>query len=356
MNRDPILFRVDGTVYQGWERLTRCLTFAAALQRRRRPTYFLSQLEPGSLGLNVKRAGNEWLEADGPAGSQEDLDETIQEVRRYNPAAVVVDAQDISKEYLTELASTGTMVVSLDHQAATCFPSQLVINPMLGLGRDCYEFMPGTQLLLGHRYALVRSEIRRIRPIRAQEPAGPFRAVVALGDHDPHHQTDEIARLLMNIAKLDHIDLITRPQNPDLPKLQELSAAHPDHVEVASENQEIASKLGRCHFAITSGDSISLELACIGVPQLIVVQSGLHWPNSQRLEDEGVAVCLGNREKVTPMALRQAVLNLLMDPSEMKAMARCGRMLIDGRGPDRLVTALEVLLHPSRLVDLADAA
>jgi spore coat polysaccharide biosynthesis predicted glycosyltransferase SpsG len=356
MNRDPILFRVDGTTQQGWERLTRCLTFAAALQRRRRPTFFLSQLEPGYLGLNIKRAGNEWLDADAPAGSQEDLDETIQEVRRHNPAAVVVDAQDISKEYLTELASTGTMVVSLDHQAATCFPSQLVINPMLGLGRDCYEFMPGSQLLLGQKYALVRSEIRRIRPIRAQEPAGPFRAVVALGDHDPHSQTAEITRQLMNIAKIDRIDIITRPYNPDVPKIQELASGHPERLEVATEGPEIAPKLGRCHFAVTSGSSMSLELACVGVPQIIVVQSEIHWPNAQRLEDEGAAICLGRREEVTPAGFRQAVLNLLMDPSEMKAMARCGRMLIDGRGPDRLVTALEVLLHPSRLVDMADAA
>jgi len=356
MNRDPILFRVDGTIGQGWERLTRCLTFAAALQRRRRPTYFLSQLEPGCLGLNIKRAGNDWLEADGPAGSPEDLDETIQEVRRLNPAAVVVDSLDISKEYLTELASTGTMVVSMDHQATTCFPSQVVVNPMLGLGRDSYEFMPGTQLLLGERYALVRSEIRRIRPIRAQEPAGPFRALVALGDHDPHHQTAEIVRILMNISKLDRIDMVTRTQNPDLPRLQELATAHPDRVELATESPDIASRLARCHMAITSGSSFSLELACVGVPQLIIVQSELHLPNAQRLEDEGAAICLGSREGVTPASLRQSVQNLLMDPSERHAMARCGRMLIDGRGPDRLVTALEVLLHPSRLVDFADAA
>jgi spore coat polysaccharide biosynthesis predicted glycosyltransferase SpsG len=306
--------------------------------------------------LSVKRAGNDWLEAEGPACSQEDLDETIQEVRRLNPAAVVVDALDISKEYLTELASTGTMVVSLDHQATTCFPSQLVINPMLGLGRDSYEFMPGTQLLLGERYALVRPEIRRIRPIRAQEPAGPFRGLVALGDHDPHHQTAEIARILMNIAKLERIDIITRTQNPDLPRLQELAAAHPDRVELATEGPEIAARLARCHVAITSGSSLSLELACVGVPQLIIVQSDLHLPNAQRLEDEGAAICLGQREAVSPAALRQAVQNLLMDPSERQAMARCGRMLIDGRGPDRLVTALEVMLHPSRLVDFADAA
>jgi spore coat polysaccharide biosynthesis predicted glycosyltransferase SpsG len=356
MNRDPILFRVDGTVQMGWERLTRCLTFAAALQRRRRPTYFLSQLEPASLGVNIKRVGNDWLEADGPAGSPEDLEETLQEIRRLNPAAVVVDTLDVSKEYLSELASTGAMVVSLDHQASTCFPSQLVINPLLGLGRDSYEFMPGTQLLLGERYALVRSEIRRMRPIRAQEPAGPFRALVALGDHDLYHQTEEIARILMNIAKLDRVDLVTRPQSPDLAGLQELATKNPDRIDLAAESPEVVSRIARCHLAITSGSSLSLELACVGVPQLIIVQSELHWPTAQRLEDEGAAICLGKRESVTPTALRQAVQNLLMDPVERQAMARCGRQLIDGRGPDRLVTALEVLLHPSRLVDLADAA
>src|SRR6266481_2719638 len=124
MNRDPILFRVDGTIQMGWERLTRCLTFAAALQRRRRPTYFLSQLEPGYLGFNIKRGGNDWLEADGLAGTDDDLSETIQEIRRLHPAAVVVDSADVADSYLSELASAGPLVVSFDHLANVRFASR----------------------------------------------------------------------------------------------------------------------------------------------------------------------------------------------------------------------------------------
>ena len=42
---------------------------------------------------------------------------------------------------------------------------------------------------------------------------------------------------------------------------------------------------------------------------------------------------------------------------ERQAMARYGRQLIDGRGPDRVILALEVLLHPYRqILSLADAA
>src|SRR5436190_1620824 len=120
MNRDPILFRLDATADKGYERLARCQILAMALQRRRRPTHFLSQLE---------------------------------------------------------------------------------VNPLLGPSREGYEFDPGSQLLLGSRYALVRPELRRQRPGRSQEPAPlaqvggkpttgqMFRALVALGEDDPHNRT-----------------------------------------------------------------------------------------------------------------------------------------------------------------------
>jgi spore coat polysaccharide biosynthesis predicted glycosyltransferase SpsG len=356
MNRDPILFRVDGTTHSGWERLTRCLVLAAALQRRRRPTYFLSRLEPASLALSIKRTGNEWLEADASAGMSEDLTETIQETRRLRPAAVIVDTADAAEDYLTSLKGTGTLLVSLDHLASTRFPSRLVINPLLGPGREAYTFELGSQLLLGARYALVRSEIRRVRPARAQEPPQPFRAVIALGDDDPNRQTGALARQLAGMSKLGRVDMIVRPQHPDLAALQELAALNPERLTVASEAAEITASIARCHFALSGGNAWSLELACIGVPQLVIVQSEAHWPTAQRLEEEGAATCLGWHESVSAQTIRMAVQNLLGDPLERQAMARCGRQLIDGRGPDRLVTALEVLLHPSRQIALSEVA
>jgi spore coat polysaccharide biosynthesis predicted glycosyltransferase SpsG len=356
MNRDPILFRVDGTTRTGWERLSRCLALAAALQRRRRPTYFLGLVEPGSLALAIKRGGNEWLEADGIAGTNDDLAETIQEIRRLSPAAVIVDAAEVNEEYLSAVRSTGTLVVSMDHLATTRFPSGLVINPLLGPTRDAYSFAAGTQLLLGARYAIVRPEVRRARPARSQEPPPPYRVLVALGDDDPHGQTRELARQLLNAPKIDKVDLVIRAHHPQLVELQEMCAACPDRLSIATEPAEITGRLARCHFAISGGGGWSLELACVGVPQLLIVQSEAHWPTAQRLEEEGAATCLGWHESVSAGTIRQAIQNLLGDSLERQAMSRCGRQLIDGRGSDRLVTALEVLLHPSRHIEFSEAA
>jgi UDP-2,4-diacetamido-2,4,6-trideoxy-beta-L-altropyranose hydrolase len=356
MNRDPILFRVDGTQRTGVERLFRCLAFAAALQRRRRPTYFLSQLEPAHLAQSIKRAGNEWLEADGPAGTEDDLSETIQEVRRLGPAAVVVDAADVGESYLGELVASGTRVISLDHLANVRFSSHLVVNPLLDPGRDAYEFVPGTQLLLGRRYAIVRPEIRRVRQVRAQEPAQPFRALIAMGESDVGEVAVKVIRLLLPMTRVSRIDIVARHHHAGLAALQELAAAHPDRLEIASEPAEIASRLTRCHFAITGGGGWSLELACVGVPQLIIVECDSYWPSARRLEEEGAAVCLGGHGNLSASTLRQSIQQLLADPDERQAMSRSGRKLIDGRGPDRLVTALEILLHPSRSIELKEAA
>jgi spore coat polysaccharide biosynthesis predicted glycosyltransferase SpsG len=177
-----------------------------------------------------------------------------------------------------------------------------------------------------------------------------------LGDDDPHDQSGEIAKMLLNTPKVQRMDVIVRPQHPGLEALRALAETKPERLEIAVEPPEVVSRIARSHFAITAGNAASLELACVGVPQLVIVQNEVHWPTAQRLEEEGAAMCLGWHASVSPQTIRQTVQDLLGDAHERQAMARCGRQLIDGRGQDRLVTALEVMLHPSRQVSFSEAA
>ena len=92
------------------------------------------------------------------------------------------------------------------------------------------------------------------------------------------------------------------------------------------------------------------------MPQLLLLQNEMHWPNAQRLEDEGAASVLGWHENVSAATIRQGVQNLITDALERKSMARCGRKLIDGRGPDRLVNAMEILLSPATTAEAMQQA
>lgn len=357
MTRAPVLFRVDASPDLGWESLCRCLTFAQALQRRRRTAHFLSQLNPLELAPTVKRGGNEWIDAGAPAGTPDDLDELLQEIRRLEPAVVVIDSPNVPETYLGAVRRTGVHLMSFDHHAARTFPSKLLVNPLLGPSKEDYAYTPGTQILMGARYAIIRPEVRRLRLIRAQEPVLPFRVLVALGDEDPNNQSAHLAKMLLNCPKVARVDIAARPWWPHLDALKALAATSPDRLEIGTETNDVPTRIARCHFAMTAGNNWSLELACVGVAQLVIVQNEAHWPTAQRLEEEGAAKCLGWHANVSAGTIRQAVAEMLGDDLERQAMARAGRATIDGRGLDRLVNAVEIVVNVSPLRALmAEAA
>jgi spore coat polysaccharide biosynthesis predicted glycosyltransferase SpsG len=345
VKRGPILLRCDGTPEHGWEPLYQCLSLAAALQRRRRGTHFFSYLEPLSLAQTIHRGNNEWSPAESPLGGVGDLEATLREVRRLGAAAVVVAGTTATEDYLQALTRSGAAVLTLDTTAKLNFPGSIVINPFLAPGRKAYRCGRGTQLLLGRKFALVRGVFRRQRTIRATEQPGPFRALVALGDDDPADQTLLRTRQLLELPKVDRVSIACRTHHPRYHELRDFADESGGRVEVVTEPKELMTRLVRAHFALTSGDTWSLELCCVGIPQLLLPASPAHQLNAKRMDDEGVATHLGHAGEVTLDQLAEAVAVVLDDPMERLGMSRCARNLIDGRGGDRVVNGLEIVLH-----------
>ena len=70
----------------------------------------------------------------------------------------------------------------------------------------------------------------------------------------------------------------------------------------------------------------------------------MHLP-ADGMDDEGAATFLGAASDVNFDQLHEAVNIVLDDPMERLGMSRCARNLIDGRGGDRIVNGLEIILH-----------
>ena len=343
VKRGPILFRCDGTPEHGWEALYQGLSLAAAMQRRRRGTHFLSYLEPLSLAQAIHRANNEWTPAESAVGGVGDLEQTKRTIRKLGAAAVVVGT-NVTVEYLRELATTGVAVLAFDTEAALKYACQIVVNPLLAPALKAYRCERGTQLLLGRKFALVRGVFRRQRTIRATEQPGPFRALVAFGDDD-QDQTLPRTRQLLEIEKVDKVSIACRTHHPRYDELRDLADESDGRVEVVTEPKELMTRLVRAHFALSSGDAWSLELACVGIPQLVLPTKAVHQLTAKRLDDEGAATFLGSAATVKIEQLAEAVGVVLDDPMERLGMTRCARNLIDGRGGDRIVNGLEIVLH-----------
>ena len=345
VKRGPILFRCDATPELGWESFYQCLSFAAALQRRRRGTHFLSYLEPLSLAQVIHRANNDWAPAESCLGGPGDIEATLREIRRLNPAAVVLAGPNLTPEYAQRVADTGVATMVFDPSAVSGMPARIVVNPTLAPGRKAYKPEPGTQVLHGRKFALVRGVFRRQRTIRATEQPAPYRALVAFGDDDFADQTLLRTQQLLETAKVDKVSIACRTHHARYDELREYAAESKGRVEVVTEPKELMTRLVRAHFALTSGDAWSMELCCVGIPQLLLPHKTHHVLNAKQLDSEGVATFLGSAEEVTVEMLREAVGIVLDDPMERLGMSRCARNLVDGRGGDRIVNGLEILLH-----------
>ncbi|MEZ6143590.1 MAG: polysaccharide biosynthesis protein [Zavarzinella sp.] len=346
MDRAPILVRTDASAAAGWEPFYQSLTYAAMLQRRRRPTYFMGQIEPFPLISQTVRGGSDYLTAGAAIGTAEDCDETIREVRRLGASAVIVNAPGVQEEYLRELAATGATVVVIDSEAEVCFPNRLVINPLMGLTSKNYRCESGTQLLLGRKYAMVRPVFRRQRAVRTHEPMNTeYRAIVALGDDDQGGHSLPRTLELLNMSRIQKVTTMVRSHHHQLGELKALASKHSTRLEVLTEPSELGTRLPRAHFAVTGGCGLSLEFTCVGVPQLVMTQVDRHIANAQKLHDEGAATYLGDLRVVSENNLRDAVNYLLDDELERVGMARCARNLVDGRGCDRIVNGLEFMLQ-----------
>ncbi|MGL6072533.1 MAG: PseG/SpsG family protein [Fimbriiglobus sp.] len=345
VKRGPILFRLDATTEEGFEPFYQGLSLAAALQRRRRGTHFLSYLDPLSLATVIHRGNNDWTPAENRVGEPADLDFTLAQIHRTQAAAIIVGGANVSREYLEALHKTGATVVAIDSEPGIRYPGGIVVNPLLAPGKRAYQFDAGTQLLLGRRFALVRGVFRRQRTIRATEQPAPFRALVMFDDDDIGDQTLLRAEQLLEMPKVDKVSIFCKTHHPRYDDLRDYVSEAGGRVEIVTESKEMMTRLVRAHFALTSGDTGAMELCCVGIPQLALPTRPHHLLNAKRMDDEGVATFLGAAADVSFDQLHEAVNIVLDDPMERLGMNRCGRNLIDGRGGDRIVNGLEIVLH-----------
>jgi spore coat polysaccharide biosynthesis predicted glycosyltransferase SpsG len=265
MSREAVVLRVDAGYSFGWDAWNRCQVLAYGLQRRRRPCYFLSHLEPNGLALSLKRSGHDWLAAEHPAGSPGDLEQLLRELRRLQAVAVIVDAAAIGPDYLAELAAAGILVVSVDTRAGFRSPAHLVLNPTLNRSGQEYEVCGDGQVLCGPRYVLVRPEIKRVRPQRSLEPPEPTRVVVALGD-DQAKLSQAVVKTLLGMKTIARIEVLTWAHHPCVTALQSCLEKEPERITLATEPSSWGLAMMRSHLAIAASGPWALELAYVGVP------------------------------------------------------------------------------------------
>jgi spore coat polysaccharide biosynthesis predicted glycosyltransferase SpsG len=222
--------------------------------------------------------------------------------------------------------------------------ADLVIDQRIGARASDYAADETTRFLLGPRYALLRPSFadgRRRRPPRNAPP----HVLIMMGGSDPRGATFEVLEAIDSLPAHFAVDVVAGVAQRRLPRLAAAVGAARHPARLHHDPKDVASVMARATVAVSAAGGTCWELACLGVPTLILVAADNQGPNAAGLAHSGFALSLGSIAPFPGRRVRSSVATLLGDRRRLRRMSAAGRRLVDGRGAQRAARAVLGLIR-----------
>jgi UDP-2,4-diacetamido-2,4,6-trideoxy-beta-L-altropyranose hydrolase len=342
VSEPAILIRADGSPAIGMGHLMRCLALAEAAGPR---ATFLSFEPPAPFIERAAAAGAGVRALASRPASPEDLTETSEVARAIGAEWIVLDGYTFDGDFQAGLVTDGHRVLAIDdHGHAGHYGAQVVLNANADADARWYdERAPGTRLLLGLRYALLRAEFRDRRAPDVPQPPRARRVAITFGGSDPDNLSAQVLDGLAAVPGPLEVLVVVGSANPHGASLRASAARSPHEVEIAIDVRDMAARLAACDLAVTAAGGTLVELARVGTPAVAVVVADNQAPGARALAEAGAVVNLGRHETLDPAAIGAAVAELADNADRRRTLSRRGRELVDGQGAARVLDAMREL-------------
>lgn len=326
-----VVVRADAGPAIGSGHVMRCVALIEALRAR--------GADVELIGAGIPPAAAERLAAIGATSSgrveADDLEMTASAARRgqFDDRWVVVDGYTFDRRYMQGLRDRHLRVAWIDDlNALDRFDCDLVLNPALGAERCAYAASPGTRVLLGASYSLLRQEF----PVTAtRQRAKASQIVVALGGADPGRLTPDVVRALRR-ADVDgcRAIVVVGPSNPHLDAVK-AAASGATHITVVQSPPDLAGLLAESRLAITAAGTMTWELCALATPMMLLIVADNQLRGASAMQEARAADVIDARHGVDVDAVAGRITALWNDSNRLDTMAHVGTRIIDGRGAER---------------------
>ena len=339
-----VIMRCDGSPEIGTGHLIRCLALAHGLASVGYRVVFATKPYDDRLVGKITREGYTVqslpLKCEPEQDARLSIDLAAAALRR---PIFVLDSYDLPATYHRAVMGAGLCLVLIDDLARRAVAADVLVNQNISAGPELYAKQELGRVLLGPRYALLREEFRTLR--RRVRPALPEarRILITLGGADPDGQTFKAVKAIGRLKEKEGIEavVILGHAHPDPAGLQTCIAETGRPIRLLAERDDIGQWMLDADVAISGGGTTCLELACLGVPNLILILSEDQRGNAEGLDAAGASINLGQVSALTEAQIAEALEALLVDPSRRGTMAQAGCALVDGDGVPRVVSAIQ---------------
>ena len=329
--RAPVLFCTEGSASIGFGHVRRCLSLAEALRREHVESSFLLNGCSDVLRVVTDSGFAAHLNTD-PASPHG----VLAWADRQGSKVIVCDSYAFDDAFFSSLRAQTALIVAIDDLANTDAPVDIVVNGTLGAEAFRYGRHPGTELLLGAQYGLLRAEFAVPPPLKATDASR--RVLISVGGSDPHRLTERLIACVEQISAVEFIDVVVGPLFSDYERAGWSGRTRVSWHRAPSDMRRLMIE---ADVAVSGGGQTLYELAAAGVPCVAIktAQNQLH--NLTAFEAAGIGVWVGDAEDADlDRKVIDAIRCLCEDGARRVAMGRKGRLLVDGNGANRVARAV----------------
>jgi len=369
-----VLIRVDASDRIGWGHARRCLALACELRRCEATVAFVSRTMDDALAEEGRRNGIDVLVfsqavaerlRNGDSGAEDllsaeaqaaDAKETLRLSSDWGGADIaIVDHYGLGEIWERAVRGSVRRIVVLDDLANRRHDCDVLADAARSDRRkQQYSSLvpPGTMLLIGPQYALLRPEFSSHREIVGRD--GSLRRVfVSFGAVDAAGHSRRAVAVIRGRLPDARIEVIVGPACPHIGTLQEMAAADPA-VQLHVGAPDVVRLMSSADLAVGAGGGTAWERACVGLPSIV----------SRTAENQGAvvtSVCeAGCAVEVAAdsgfeEALGAALLLLQSNPALVRRLGRAGPQIVDGRGVARFRMAILPAIVTFRRATAEDA-
>jgi UDP-2,4-diacetamido-2,4,6-trideoxy-beta-L-altropyranose hydrolase len=338
-----LLARVDANAEIGIGHAMRCLALGEACLLAGGRVDFVSAFPTPALERRALERGIGFHCISTVPGSEDDARQLIELARQRSNPTVVLDGYVFGYPYQRAVKLAGLNLLCVDdygHAGQYC--ADIILNQNLWATEQMYQRRePGTQLLLGSRYVLLRREFLNASARQREIPAAAAKILVTLGGGDAHNVTLKIVEALavLGMEGMNAI-VVAGPTNSHAGLLRSVIDGICLPIKLLDETDSMSELMAWADLAIAAAGSTCWELAVMGVPTLAVVTAGNQQPCVEALGRMGIVRSLGSYQTLDVARVAHAIAALAGSLEERKAMSARSRELVDGQGAQNVISVL----------------
>jgi UDP-2,4-diacetamido-2,4,6-trideoxy-beta-L-altropyranose hydrolase len=343
MRAGILLVRADATVTSGTGHVMRCLALAQVWQHAGGDVTFAMAQSTPAIRERLESEHLKVVAIQGVPGSAEDMQQTIKHALSHQAQWLVVDGYHFGAHYMSELQKARPLLVIDDNGAVEFYSAELVLNQNVHAREEMYaKRAPGTRLLLGPGYALLRNEFTAFQNWSREVRERGTRVLLTLGGSDPKNLTPSVLSALAELSIDDlQIRVVVGGSAENRSGVAEKAGRFPGRVSLMSDVANMAELMAWADLAIAGAGTTCWEMCLLGVPAILMVVAENQRFIAEYLARIGAAVNAGPGELIDCASVAQTASEILGNRDQRLKMSQSARQLVDGKGRERVLEMMQ---------------